>query len=51
MAMDEAGKKADDFQGREREVFEIYARLHAVNRHKMIPIPVCDIPPSVKFTS
>lgn len=51
MAMDEAGKKADDFQGRQREVFEIYTRLHAVNRHKMVPIPVCDIPPSLKSTS
>lgn len=51
MAMDETGKKADDFTGREREVFEIYARLHAVNRHKMIAIPVCDIPESLKSTS
>ncbi len=42
---------AMDFQGnektlstREKEVIEIYRRLHKVNQHKMIPIPVCTIP-------
>ena len=38
------GKKAEDFTGREREVFEIYTKRHQVNLHKMIPIPVCEIP-------
>lgn len=51
MAQAEAGKKAGDFTGRQRKVFEIYSRLHAVNRHKMIPIPVCEIPTSLKPTS
>ena len=44
MAMQENGKKATDFSGREREVFEIYSRLNRVNQHKMAPIPVCIIP-------
>jgi NAD+ synthase len=37
----ENGKSADDFEGREKEVFGIYKRLHAINQHKMNPIPVC----------
>ena len=48
MEMDERGKKADDFKGREREVFKIYKHLNTVNRHKMLPIPVCEIPESLK---
>lgn len=44
----ENGKKADHFSGREREVFEIYRRLNTANRHKMVPIPVCEIPVHLK---
>jgi NAD+ synthase len=29
---------------REIEVLKIYVRLHNSNRHKMIPIPICEIP-------
>lgn len=29
--------------GRDREVFLIYARFHRANRHKMLPIPVCPV--------
>lgn len=36
--------KAGDFTGREREIFEIYEKRHKANLHKMIPIPVCEIP-------
>jgi len=45
-AMDqyERGAKADDFDGRCREVFEIFVRRNRANRHKMEPIPVCRIP-------
>lgn len=42
---------AMDYQGSEKglsnrqlEVLKIYHRLHRVNQHKMIPIPVCKIP-------
>lgn len=51
MEMTEKGKSLDDFTGRQREVFQIYSRLHAVNRHKMIPIPVCAIPETLKATT
>ncbi len=44
MAMHDQGKTASEFEGREREVFEIYTRLHQANKHKMEPIPVCRIP-------
>ena len=43
MLQTEEGKKADDFSGREREVFEIYTRLNRANQHKMQPIPICKI--------
>lgn len=38
------GKETNDFNGRQKEVFEIYGRYHRMNKHKMIPIPVCKIP-------
>ncbi|MCF7521563.1 NAD(+) synthase [Neisseria sp. ZJ106] len=34
----------EDFSGREREVLEIYTRLHRAMQHKIQPIPVCKIP-------
>ncbi|WP_372745736.1 NAD(+) synthase [Lutibacter sp.] len=49
-AMNQAdkGKKATDFSGREKTVFEIYAQRNRANKHKMDPIPVCIIPSSLK---
>ncbi len=44
MKMSEANKISDDFNGREKVVFEIYSRLHRINLHKMKPIPTCNIP-------
>jgi NAD+ synthase len=44
MEMDSQGKVSDDFSGRKQEVFKIYKRYNTANKHKMIPIPVCDIP-------
>ncbi|NHF60900.1 NAD(+) synthase [Flavobacteriaceae bacterium TP-CH-4] len=46
MKMQDEGKTADDFLGREKEVFLIFTRLNKANRHKMVPIPVCKIPTS-----
>lgn len=43
-----SGKDADVLEGRQREVYDIYMRLHRANRHKMEPIPVCAIPPHLK---
>lgn len=44
MKMDEQNKKAEHFTGRELEVFKIYKRFNTANKHKMIPIPICEIP-------
>jgi NAD+ synthase len=44
MKMADSGKSATDFEGRQKEVFEIYKRFNTVNKHKMIPIPICEIP-------
>ncbi|MDX1272246.1 NAD(+) synthase [Bizionia paragorgiae] len=48
MTQDENGKTASDFSGRQREVFSIYKRLNTANQHKMVPIPICDIPKNYK---
>lgn len=44
----EKGKKLEDFQGRDKEVFAIYTRLNRINQHKINPIPVCMIPNHLK---
>ncbi|RZJ67199.1 MAG: NAD(+) synthase [Flavobacterium sp.] len=44
MSESEKGKTASDFSGREKAVFETYKRLNGANKHKMLPIPVCEIP-------
>lgn len=44
----EEGKTAEDFSGREKEVFKIYKSRHSANLHKMDPIPVCKIPVHLK---
>jgi NAD+ synthase len=44
MRMADEGKSADDFKGREKEVFQIFKRFNLMNQHKMLPIPVCEIP-------
>lgn len=51
MEMDHKGKKAEDFSARQQEVFRIYKKYNTVNRHKMLPIPVCKITKSLKRTS
>jgi len=43
MSMDELGKVPETFSGREKEVFEIYKRFNNANKHKMLPIPICNI--------
>ncbi|ARV16363.1 NAD(+) synthase [Polaribacter sp. SA4-12] len=44
MNMQDKGKSEDDFSGREYDVFKIYSRLNRINQHKMLPIPICEIP-------
>ncbi len=48
MKMQDQGKSIDSFEGRKKEVFKIYERLNRINQHKMIPIPICEIPKSLK---
>ena len=48
MKMQDLGNTVEDFSGRESEVFKIYTRLNSINQHKMIPIPVCEIPAALK---
>ena len=48
MKMQDEGKTESNFSGREQEVFKIYIRLNTINQHKMIPIPVCEIPTELK---
>jgi NAD+ synthase len=44
----ENGITENELSGRELEVFKIYKRLHTANRHKMRPVPVCEIPEELR---
>jgi len=44
MEMDSKGKTIEEFKGREKEVLEIFKRYNSANKHKMVPIPICEIP-------
>jgi len=44
MQMLEEGKNETGLSEREKQVLDIYRKLNSANRHKMIPIPVCEIP-------
>lgn len=48
MQMKSEGKTIGNFEGRQRDVFQIFTRYNTSNRHKMIPIPVCEIPKNLK---
>jgi len=48
MQKSENGITEKDLKGREKEVFNIYKRYNNSNKHKMIPIPVCNIPSEFK---
>lgn len=48
MQQKDDGKTADDFEGREKQVFEIFMRYNTNNKHKMVPIPICEIPKNLK---
>jgi NAD+ synthase len=48
MQMKEEGKTVNDFEGRQREVFQIFMRFNSNNKHKMTPIPICEIPEILK---
>ena len=48
MQMQNEGKQPSDFEGRKKEAYEIYLSFYRRNRHKMVPIPVCEIPHTLK---
>ncbi len=48
MKMQDEKKQISDFEGREKEVYEIYLRLNTANKHKMVPIPICEIPSNLR---
>ncbi|MBA6154099.1 NAD(+) synthase [Gelidibacter maritimus] len=48
MTMSENGKTVHDFEGRKAEVFKLFSKLNRNNQHKMVPIPICKIPKTLK---
>ena len=48
MKQQENGKNVANFTDREKTVFNIYEKHHTMNKHKMVPIPVCVIPQHLK---
>ncbi|NND77150.1 MAG: NAD(+) synthase [Flavobacteriales bacterium] len=38
----------EDLSDRQKEVLKIYRRFNRMNQHKMVPIPVCEIPDDVR---
>lgn len=44
MKMKDNGKTIENFTGREQEVYKIFMSYYTRNQHKMVPIPVCEIP-------
>ena len=46
-AMDYSDERSG-LTSRQIEVLDIYNRLHKINQHKMLPIPVCKIPENLK---
>ena len=48
MDMNDNGKTADDFEGRQKAAFQIFIKYNRANTHKMVPIPICEIPKELK---
>lgn len=48
MVFDTSGGDENALDPRQREVLDIYRRFNRINRHKMVPIPVCTIPSQLK---
>ena len=46
-AMDFAGAP-NELNDRQKEILDIYRKFHGANKHKMLPIPVCEIPDALK---
>jgi NAD+ synthase len=48
MAFEAAAGDEEALDSRQRDVLAIYRRFNRINRHKMLPIPVCEIPARLK---
>ena len=48
MEQQENGKTKADFKGHEKTIFSTYENHHKMNKHKMVPIPICVIPQQLK---
>ena len=48
MHQHELGVTPEKFKNREKEVLEVFLKHHNANKHKMVPIPVCEIPDSLQ---
>lgn len=48
MENDHVAPSDESLTERQREVLEIYRKMHASNKHKMEPIPVCTIPDALR---
>lgn len=48
MAFEAGGGDVVDLNDRQKEVLTIFRRFSRANRHKMLPIPVCHIPPALR---
>lgn len=48
MEQQKNGKTTADFTGREKAIFSTYENHHKMNKHKMVPIPICVIPQQLK---
>ena len=49
MAFNAAGKDESTIGTRQRDVLAIFKKFNQINRHKMLPIPVCKIPADIKL--
>lgn len=47
-AMENKNYSSENFSARQKEVIEIFFRFHNANKHKMEPIPFCEIPKKIK---
>lgn len=48
MSQHDKGITPNKFESREKEVLEVFLKHHNANKHKMVPIPVCEIPNSLR---
>ena len=49
MRFEAKSETEDELDARQKEVLAIYRKFHRTNRHKMDPIPICNIPESLKY--